>query len=163
MALADLILKYVPLPSVPRHYTSYVPGKTPLSTPVQVIPALAAYLVVIFSVRAYMKDKQPKKLQFLFQVHNIFLSLGSLLLLTLIMEEVAPMVWKHGLFWGMCHEGMWTSVRIDASLYRLQCLTWQLYRDSNSIIWSTIHSSTLNYWIPFSLLWRKSLLVRFLC
>ncbi|KAK7694661.1 hypothetical protein QCA50_001849 [Cerrena zonata] len=109
MAIADLILKYVPLPSVPPQYTSYTPGKTPLSTPEEVFPALAAYLLVIFSVRAYMKDRPPMKLQFLFQVHNIFLSLGSLLLLSLIMEEVVPMVWKHGAFWGMCHEGMWTS------------------------------------------------------
>lgn len=111
MALADLILKYVPLPSVPPQYTSYIPGKTPLSTPVEVFPALAAYLLVIFSVRAYMKDKPPMKLQFLFQVHNLFLSSGSLLLVTLILEQVIPLVWKQGVFWGMCNEGMWTSVR----------------------------------------------------
>lgn len=123
MALADLILKYVPLPSVPPQYTSYIPGKTPLSTPVEVFPALAAYLLVIFSVRAYMKDKPPMKLQFLFQVHNLFLSSGSLLLVTLILEQVIPLVWKQGVFWGMCNEGMWTSVR--DSVFHILFRVWR--------------------------------------
>ncbi|KAI0073135.1 GNS1/SUR4 membrane protein [Panus rudis PR-1116 ss-1] len=109
MALADLILTYVPLPDVPKYLTSYVPGKTPLSTPQEVFPALVAYLVVIFGLRAWMKNRPPFKLQYLFQAHNILLSSGSALLLALIAEEVAPMLWKRGLFWSMCDEGMWTS------------------------------------------------------
>ncbi|KAI0793511.1 GNS1/SUR4 membrane protein [Abortiporus biennis] len=107
--LADFILNYVPLPTLPRHLTSYVPGMTPMSTPQEVFPSLVAYLVVIFSIREFMKNKQPLKLQGLFQLHNVILSSGSFILLSLILEEVVPMVWKHGIFWGMCDEGMWTS------------------------------------------------------
>lgn len=54
-----------------------------------------------------MKNRQPLKLQYLFQAHNIFLSGGSLILLALIVEQVAPKYWKHGLFWAMCDDAMW--------------------------------------------------------
>lgn len=108
--LADFILAYVPLPTLPRYLVSYVPGETPLSTPQEVFPALAAYLVIIFSVQAAMKNRPAMKLQIPFQIHNVFLSSGSLLLMSLILEEVVPMVFKHGVFWGLCNEGMWTNV-----------------------------------------------------
>lgn len=108
--LADFILAHVPLPSVPYHLTHYVNGKTPLSTPQEVFPTLVAYLVIIFGTQYFMKDKPPYKLQFLFQVHNVILSAGSLLLVSLILEEVIPMVWGHGVFWGLCSTDMWTDV-----------------------------------------------------
>ena len=111
--LADFILSYVPLPSVPYYLTQYVPGKTPLSTPQEVFPTLVAYLVIIFTTQWFMKDKSALKLQIPFQIHNVFLSSGSLLLMTLILEEVIPMVWKNGVFWGMCSTDMWTSVRLS--------------------------------------------------
>ncbi|KAI0348065.1 GNS1/SUR4 membrane protein [Trametopsis cervina] len=107
--LADFILAHVPLPKLPTYLTSYVVGETPLSTPTQVWSTLAAYLVIIFSTQAFMKSRPAYKLQIPFQIHNVFLSSGSLLLLALIVEEVAPEVWKHGLFWGMCNAGMWKS------------------------------------------------------
>ena len=110
--LADFILAYVPLPELPHHLRLYVNGKTPMSTPQEVFPALVAYLVIIFSTQAFMKDRAPMKLQYLFQAHNIFLSSGSLVLMTLILEAVIPMVWKNGLWWGMCNVNMWTDVSV---------------------------------------------------
>lgn len=112
--LADFLLAYAPLPKIPHYLTSYVPGKTPLSTPQEVYPALATYLVVIFSIRWFMKDRAPLKLQYPFQAHNIFLSAGSALLLVLIAEEVVPEVFKHGVFHAMCNVQMWTPVRFYA-------------------------------------------------
>ena len=109
--LADFILAHVPLPSVPYYFTSYVNGETPMSTLQEVVPALVAYLVIIFGTQWFMKDKPAYKLQLPFQLHNVFLSSGSLLLMCLILEEVVPMVWKNGLFWGMCDNDMWTNVR----------------------------------------------------
>ncbi|KAH8100716.1 GNS1/SUR4 membrane protein [Cristinia sonorae] len=106
--IADFILNYVPLPKVPYYLTSYVPGKTPLSTPQEVYPALVTYLVVIFSIQWFMKDRPALKLQYPFQAHNVFLSAGSLLLLVLMLEEVIPSIWKHGVFYGMCNVNMWT-------------------------------------------------------
>ncbi|KAI0689600.1 GNS1/SUR4 membrane protein [Cytidiella melzeri] len=105
--LADFILANVPLPRVPDYYTSYVIGKTPMSTPVEVWSTLAAYLVIIFGTQAFMKSRPAYKLQIPFQMHNLFLSSGSLLLLLLIAEEVIPQVWNNGPFFGLCNAAMW--------------------------------------------------------
>ncbi|KAJ7597038.1 GNS1/SUR4 membrane protein [Mycena floridula] len=105
--LADFLLRYVPI-SLPRHLYSYVPGQTPLSTTPSVVAALISYLVIIFGVQAYMKDKEPQKLNTLFQAHNVFLSSGSLLLLVLMLEEIVPIGWKNGIFSAMCDEQSWT-------------------------------------------------------
>ncbi|KAH9944374.1 GNS1/SUR4 membrane protein [Epithele typhae] len=109
-SLSDLLLHRAGLGSLPVPYplTHYVAGKTPLSTPQEVYPMLAAYLVTIFSIRAFMKNRSPLKLQFLFRVHNAFLSSGSLLLVLLIMEEVVPRYLKHGTFWVLCNDDMWS-------------------------------------------------------
>ena len=57
-----------------------------------------------------MKNKPPYKMQFLFRLHNAFLSSGSLLLVLLILEEVLPKVYQHGWFYGFCNEQMWSDV-----------------------------------------------------
>ncbi|KAI0732405.1 GNS1/SUR4 membrane protein [Fomitopsis betulina] len=104
--IADFLASVIPW-SLPPHLQGYVIGETPLSTPQQVFPTLAGYLVVVFTLRTYMKNRPPLKLQGPFQLHNMFLSAGSLLLLSCIVEEVAPLYWKHGLFWVMCDDDMW--------------------------------------------------------
>ncbi|KZT65142.1 GNS1/SUR4 membrane protein [Daedalea quercina L-15889] len=106
--LADFLASVIPW-SLPPHFQGYVKGRTPLSTPQQVFPTLAGYLAVVFALRAYMKNRPPMRLQGLFQVHNIILSAGSLLLLACMAEEIAPLYWKHGLFWVMCDDNMWTN------------------------------------------------------
>ncbi|CCL98961.1 uncharacterized protein FIBRA_00969 [Fibroporia radiculosa] len=106
--LADLLVRTIPL-SLPRYVQSYVPGKTLLSTQQEVWPTLAGYLVVVFILRTYMKNRPPLKLNALFQLHNVLLSSGSALLLALMAEEIAPLFFKHGLFWSMCSDDMWTS------------------------------------------------------
>ena len=118
--LADFLLSRLPLTSlgVPYELTHYVPGKTPLSTPQEVFPTLAAYLVTIFGIQAWMKNKPPYKLQFLLRLHNAFLTSGSLLLVLLIMEEVVPAVYKNGVFWGLCNVNMWSEVRDALSVSR---------------------------------------------
>ncbi|PCH33644.1 fatty acid elongase [Wolfiporia cocos MD-104 SS10] len=105
--VADFIASVVPW-SIPRHLRYYVPGETPLSTPQEVFPALAVYLVIVFGLQAYMKNRPPLKLQGLFQLHNVILSAGSALLLTVMAEEIAPLFLNHSVFWSMCDEGMWT-------------------------------------------------------
>ncbi|CDO71575.1 hypothetical protein BN946_scf184911.g45 [Trametes cinnabarina] len=108
--LADFLLSRLRLAELPIPYelTHYVQGKTPLSTPQEVYPALVAYLVIIFGIRAWMKDRPPYKLQFLFRLHNAFLSSGSLLLFVLILEEVLPHLWQNGPFFALCNPAMFT-------------------------------------------------------
>ena len=108
--LADFILKHVPIPHIPYHYTHYVRGATPLSTLPVVLGILAGYLATIFSIREIMKTRQPQKLTFLFQVHNALLSSGSALLLVLMLEEIVPIYWRHGLFYALCNSESWTEV-----------------------------------------------------
>jgi len=88
--------------------THYIPGVTPLSTQKDVATALVSYLAVVFSIQHLMKDRAALRLQFLFQVHNIILTVGSGVLLVLMVEEVAPILWNHGLFYALCGFGAWT-------------------------------------------------------
>ena len=106
--LADLLATYSPV-SLPYHLTHYVKGQTPLSTTPVVVSTLAGYLAVIFGIQALMRDRQPLKLQFLFQVHNVILSAGSLLLLVLMLEEIIPIGLKSGPFEMICGQEAWTS------------------------------------------------------
>ncbi|TFY80721.1 hypothetical protein EWM64_g3290 [Hericium alpestre] len=108
MPLADLLLQYAPLPSVPYHLTHYVPGATPMSTQPVVLGTLVGYLVVIFGIQAIMMNRSPLKLTLLFQVHNVILSAGSTLLLALMLEEILPKVWSHGVFYAICNPAVWT-------------------------------------------------------
>ena len=107
--LADFLVARLPV-SLPYHLTSYVKGETPLSTTPGVLATLFAYLAVIFSVQALMKNQQPHKLTPLFQAHNVILSSGSLLLLVLMLEEILPIILKEGIYFAVCAEEAWTAV-----------------------------------------------------
>jgi hypothetical protein len=107
-SLAGFLLDKIPF-RLPVHLYSYVEGTTPLSTDKAVVSALISYLVIIFSIQAFMKTQQPLKLTGLFQIHNVFLSSGSLLLLVLMLEEILPMIWNHGLHYALCGDQAWTT------------------------------------------------------
>jgi fatty acid elongase 3 len=107
-SLANFLVENAPI-TLPKHLYTYVPGQTPLSTTPAVVTALVSYLAIIFGIQAYMTDKPPRKLNTLFQIHNVFLSGGSLLLLVLMLEEIVPIAWKHGVFYAICHPGAWTN------------------------------------------------------
>ncbi|KAJ7634304.1 ELO family [Mycena polygramma] len=107
MSLADFLVAHAPF-TLPRHLYSYVEGQTPLSTTPVVLASLAFYLALIFGIQAAMKNRQPQRLNPLFQAHNIFLSGGSLLLLVLLLEEILPIIWKNGIFKAMCADESWT-------------------------------------------------------
>jgi len=94
--------------NLPYHLTHYVPGETPLSTNKSVATALVSYLAIIFGLRELMKNRPAMKLQALFQIHNVLLTLGSALLLALMAEELLPMWLKHGTFSAACNERSWT-------------------------------------------------------
>ncbi|KAF5314067.1 hypothetical protein D9611_006810 [Ephemerocybe angulata] len=105
--LADLILATVPY-RLPLHLYTYVPGTSPLSTDTVVGVALVSYLATIFGIQALMKNQQPRKLTALFQIHNVILSSGSLLLLALMLEEIVPIMYKQGLHAALCDASSWT-------------------------------------------------------
>ncbi|CAE7159516.1 unnamed protein product [Rhizoctonia solani] len=107
--LADALLSVIPKAwHLPEHLVSYHAGVTPLSTPPVVVACLIGYLTTIFSLREVMRSREPMKLTTPFQIHNIYLTAGSGLLLLLMIEEIAPIWWKGGLFNAMCAESSWT-------------------------------------------------------
>ncbi|KAF8460646.1 GNS1/SUR4 family-domain-containing protein [Kalaharituber pfeilii] len=97
-------------------------GVTPFSTLPVSLGIIATYYAVIFGGREVMKNYNPVKLRTLFQIHNLFLSILSGALLALFIEELAPTVWRKGLFFGICnHDGGWTQPLLV--LYYLNYLT----------------------------------------
>ena len=123
VSLADFLLSQIPY-RLPPHLYSYVKAQTPLSTDKSVVSALVAYLTVIFGIQAFQKNRPAQKLTTLFQAHNVFLSVGSALLLALMLEEILPIMWKHGLYYSLCSEHAWTPVcHLFLTSYVL-CLTF---------------------------------------
>nr|XP_019007576.1 fatty acid elongase [Kwoniella pini CBS 10737]OCF46357.1 fatty acid elongase [Kwoniella pini CBS 10737] len=96
------------VPKVPIQYKTWVPGSSPLSTQKEVVAAIGTYLLVIFGGRELMKKRQPFKLTGPFRFHNVYLTLGSGLLLALMLEEIVPMFLKHGFFWSICNSTAFT-------------------------------------------------------
>lgn len=115
MSLADFIERTVPF-TLPHHITHYVAGQTPISTNKAVGTALVSYLAIIFGLQELMKTRQPLKLNGLFQLHNVILTLGSGLLLACMTEEVIPLLWRTGLFRAACSKDSWTPVRVVCPL-----------------------------------------------
>ncbi|KZV77174.1 GNS1/SUR4 membrane protein [Peniophora sp. CONT] len=106
--LADAILTHVPLPELKYEHTHWVRGATPLSTQPVVVAALVTYLVTIFGIQEIMKNRKPLKLQIPFMIHNVYLTTGSGLLLLLMLEEILPKLWNHGVFYALCNSNSWT-------------------------------------------------------
>lgn len=108
--LADFLLTVLPADVLPYHLSHYVAGKTPLSTLPVVSATLVSYLAIIFGIQEIMRDRPAQKLNTLFRFHNAFLTLGSALLLALMVEEVASIWVRSGTYNTMCNEKSWTPV-----------------------------------------------------
>ena len=88
----------------------FVPGITPLSTLTACGTMLATYYVTIFAGREFMKKREPFKLNGLFMIHNLYLTVISGTLLALFVEQLIPTLWSNGIFYAICdHRGGWTA------------------------------------------------------
>ncbi|KAI9879329.1 MAG: hypothetical protein M1830_008850 [Pleopsidium flavum] len=137
-------LKYIPWPTLDRPfgialwpifdklYSSvkgyspqdfrFVDGVTPMSTFTETVAVLVAYYIIIFCGREFMKNRPAYKLNGLFMVHNLYLTLISAGLLALFIEQLLPTVWRHGIFYAICnHKGGWTNPLVI--LYYLNYVT----------------------------------------
>ncbi|KAF1969383.1 GNS1/SUR4 membrane protein [Bimuria novae-zelandiae CBS 107.79] len=100
----------------------FVPGETPISTLKSCTTILVSYYIIIFGGRELMRNREPFKLNFLFKVHNFYLTAISAILLGLFLEQIIPTVTRHGLFFAICdHAGGWTDKMVI--LYYLNYLT----------------------------------------
>lgn len=79
-----------------------------MSTYKEVTAAIVTYLLVIFGGRELMRNRPAFKLTALFQIHNIYLTVGSLLVLLCMLEEIIPLYLKHGAYKSICSPKMFT-------------------------------------------------------
>lgn len=92
----------------PEHWR-FEQGVTPMSTMPQTAAALISYYLIIFGGREIMKDRAALKLNGLFKVHNLYLTIISGVLLVLFLEQLIPTVVRHGIFYAVCdYDGGWT-------------------------------------------------------
>ncbi|KAL9071014.1 MAG: hypothetical protein Q9161_004514 [Pseudevernia consocians] len=100
----------------------FVPGATPLSTFTATVTMLITYYVTVFAGREFMKNREPFKLNSLFMVHNLALTIISGVLLALFTEQLVPTIARNGVFYAICdHRGGWTAPLV--TLYYLNYLT----------------------------------------
>ena len=94
----------------PANQFVFVPGATPLSTFTATVTMLMTYYVTVFAGREFMKNREPFKLNGLFMVHNLILTIISGVLLALFTEQLVPTVARYGVFYAICdHRGGWTA------------------------------------------------------
>ena len=101
----------------------FVPGKTPMSTLKETAAVLVSYYIIIFGGREFMKNRPAYKLNALFMIHNLGLTLISGVLLALFIEQLLPTIWRNGVFFAICnHKGGWTKELV--TLYYV-CDAWR--------------------------------------
>lgn len=83
----------------------FQPGVNPISTFKDSICIIAAYYAVLAGGSLIMKALPPFRMQFLFQVHNLVLTLVSGGLLVLFIEQIVPTLYNNGLFYTICNVG----------------------------------------------------------
>ncbi|KAG7194043.1 Fatty acyl-CoA elongase/Polyunsaturated fatty acid specific elongation enzyme [Scheffersomyces spartinae] len=88
----------------------FIEGQTRFSTFPPVGMAIFVYYAVIFGGDFLFKSfkVKPLKLNGLFQLHNFFLTALSLSILVLMIEQLIPTIYHHGLFYAICNEKNWT-------------------------------------------------------
>jgi len=99
----------------------FIIGKTPLSTFGVVCAAIATYYCVIFGGREIMRSREAFKLKGLFKAHNVMLTAISGSLLILMLEQILPQIWRHGISYNYCGLGGWTAPLV--TLYVLNYFT----------------------------------------
>lgn len=106
----------------PANKFVFVPGVTPLSTFTATATMLITYYVTVFAGREFMKNREPFKLNGLFMMHNLILTIISGVLLALFTEQLVPTIASNGVFYAICdHRGGWTAPLV--TLYYLNYLT----------------------------------------
>ncbi|KAH3674945.1 hypothetical protein WICMUC_002965 [Wickerhamomyces mucosus] len=101
----------------------FIQNESFLSNLYPVIGTIITYYIIILGGQFIFKkfDLKPWKLNILFQFHNLSLTLISLTLLLLMIEQLFPIIYYNGLFYAICNAGAWTPKLV--TLYYLNYMT----------------------------------------
>lgn len=112
----------------PADKFEFIYHKTFLANGTHAIGIIVVYYIVIFGGRELSSRLKlpPLKLNALFQLHNIGLTVVSLSLLLLTIEQLVPILYNHGIFYAVCHRKAFAPRLV--TLYYLNYLTkyWEL-------------------------------------
>lgn len=86
----------------------FVPGETPMSTLKETTMFIATYYLVVLGGRELMRSRPAFKLNTLFIIHNFYLTAISGALLVLFIQQLAPAIYRNGLYDGICGGSGWT-------------------------------------------------------
>eukprot|EP01113_Clastostelium_recurvatum_P024033 TRINITY_DN2867_c0_g1_i2.p2 TRINITY_DN2867_c0_g1~~TRINITY_DN2867_c0_g1_i2.p2 ORF type:complete len:282 (-),score=45.66 TRINITY_DN2867_c0_g1_i2:968-1813(-) len=92
----EALLPYTKTLASLGHDFQWKTGVTPFSQLHEALIAVAIYLATVYTLQWFMKDKQPMKLRALAIIHNLILSVGSLVVLLAITYYVTPWFWRKG-------------------------------------------------------------------
>lgn len=101
---------------------------TPMSTPQAAIGAAVGYLAAVWAGQKFMQNRPPVPRAYLkwpSVVHNVLLSLGSFLLLYLILEEEVPLARRYGAFGMICNSGMYTPRMVTLYIINYYFKYWE--------------------------------------
>lgn len=105
----------------PQDFAFVQNSSLPFSSTKEVVAAIVTYYVVIFGGRAVLKNAPVIRVNILFQLHNLLLTLLSGVLLLLLVEQLIPILVRHGLLYAICNRGSWTQPIV--TVYYLNYLT----------------------------------------
>jgi hypothetical protein len=91
---------------VPEEF-EWVEGETILSTNKEVAAAIGIYYFIITFGQLIFKKLPAIKLNFLFQLHNLILTVVSGTLLVLLFEQVFPFIYQFGVLESICSPQQW--------------------------------------------------------